>query len=86
VGNLAAGVASAVFPASGTVFGAAMYLINAAKGVSASLNAIAGLMEDLKVFTIRLNVYNKAMMSKELAEQLIETLASSSGPPTRSPF
>jgi hypothetical protein len=86
VGDLAAGVASAVFPASRTVFGAAMYLINTAKGVSASLNAIAGLMEDLKGFTIRLNVYNKAMMSKELTEQLIETLASSSRPPTRSPF
>lgn len=45
VGNLAAGAASAVFPASGTVFGAAMYLINAAKGVSASLDAIAGLLD-----------------------------------------
>ena len=74
VGNLAAGAASAVFPASGTVFGAAMYLIDAARGVSASLDAIAGLMEHLKDFTIRLNVYNKAAMSKELTEQLTETL------------
>lgn len=77
VGNLASGAASAVFPASGTVFGAAMYLINAAKGVSESLDAIVGLMEHLKDFTIRLNVYNKAAMSKELIEQLIETLVRS---------
>lgn len=80
VGNLAAGAASAVFPASGTVFGAAMYLINAARGVSASLDAIAGLMEHLKDFTIRLNVYNKAAMSKELMEQLTETLVRSHRP------
>lgn len=77
VGNLASGAASAVFPASGTVFGAAMYLINAAKGVSESLDAIAGLMEHLKDFTTRLNVYNKAAMSKELMEQLTETLVRS---------
>lgn len=76
VGNLAAGAASAVFPASGTVFGAAMYLINAAKGVSASLDAIAGLLDALKDFTIRLNIYNRAAMSKELTEQLTETLVS----------
>lgn len=74
VGNLAAGAASAVFPASGTVFGAAMYLISAAKGVSASLDAIAGLLDVLKDFTVRLNVYNRATMSKELMEQLTETL------------
>lgn len=66
VGRLAAGGASAVFPASGTVFGAAMYLINAARGVSASLDVIAGLKEHLKDFTIRLNVYTKAATSKEL--------------------
>ena len=74
VGNLAAGAASAVFPAAGTVFGAAMYLIDAAKGVSASLDAIAGLLEHLEDFTIRLNVYHKAAMSKELTEQLTDTL------------
>lgn len=80
VGNIAAGAASAVFPASGTVFGAAMYLINAARGVSASLDAIAGLMDHLKDFTTRLSVYNKAAMFKKLMEQmeqLTETLVRS---------
>jgi predicted DNA-binding protein YlxM (UPF0122 family) len=57
-----------------------MYLINTARGVSASLDAIAGLMEHLKDFTIRLNVYNKAAMSKELMEQLTETLVRSNCP------
>jgi len=82
VGNLAAGTASAAFPAAGTVFGAAMYLIGAAKGVSASLDAIAGLMEHLKDFTIRLNIYNRAALSKELAEQLTETLVRTQQPCT----
>jgi hypothetical protein len=49
VGNLAAGAASMAFPPSSLVFGAAMYLINAAKGVSASYDAIQDLMGTLKV-------------------------------------
>jgi hypothetical protein len=49
VGNLAAGSASMAFPPSSLVFGAVSYLIDAAKGVSASYNAIQDLMETLKV-------------------------------------
>ncbi|KJX96870.1 hypothetical protein TI39_contig597g00002 [Zymoseptoria brevis] len=48
VGNLAAGAASAVFPPSSMCFGAVMYLIGAARGVSASLDAIAELLDVLK--------------------------------------
>lgn len=49
VGNLAATAASTAFPPSSLVFGAVTYLINAAKGVTASYNAIHDLMVTLKV-------------------------------------
>lgn len=74
VGNMAAGAASMAFPPSSMVFGAAMYLINAAKGVSSSLDAIVALLERLKDFTVRLKVYNKTDISEELREKLTEIL------------
>ena len=49
-GNLAAGGASMAFPPSSLVFGAVTYLIGAAKGVSASYDAIQDLMVTLKVY------------------------------------
>lgn len=49
ISNIAAGAASMPFPPATLVFGAATYLINAAKGVSATYNAIQELMEMLKV-------------------------------------
>lgn len=49
-GNLAAGGASMAFPPSSLVFGAVTYLISAAKGVSASYDAIQDLMVTLKVY------------------------------------
>jgi hypothetical protein len=49
VNNLAAGGASMAFPPSSLVFGAVSYLISAAKGASASYNAIQDLMGMLKV-------------------------------------
>jgi hypothetical protein len=49
VSNLAAGGASMAFPPSSLVFGAVSYLISAAKGVSASYDAIQDLMRTLKV-------------------------------------
>jgi hypothetical protein len=52
VGHLAAGGAHLVFPPSTVCFGAAMYLINAAHGVSASYDAIADLLKTLKVSAI----------------------------------
>lgn len=74
VGNLAAGAASAVFPPSSMCFGAAMYLINAAHGVSSSLDAISDLLGVLKDFTVRLKVYNREDLSLELREKLTEIL------------
>lgn len=49
ISNLAVGAASMPFPPATLVFAAATCLINAAKGVSASYNAIQDLMESLKV-------------------------------------
>lgn len=49
VSNLSSGATSMAFPPSTLVFGAAAYLLNAAKGVSASYDAIQSLMETLKV-------------------------------------
>ncbi len=74
VGNLAAGAASAVFPPSSMIFGSVMYLINAAQGVSDSLDAIADLLVTLKDFTVRLNVYNREDLSLELRQKLTEIL------------
>jgi hypothetical protein len=48
VANLAAGGAAMAFPPSTLCFGAAMYLVNAAHGVSASYDAIEGLLGTLK--------------------------------------
>lgn len=74
VGNLAAGAASAVFPPSSMCFGAVMYLINAARGVSASLDAIAELLGMLKDITARLTVYSREDLSQQLREKLTEIL------------
>ena len=51
-----------------------MYLIQAARGVSASLDAIADLLGILKDFTVRLRVYNREDLSQELREKLTEIL------------
>ncbi|SMR50761.1 unnamed protein product [Zymoseptoria tritici ST99CH_1E4] len=74
VGNLAAGAASAVFPPSSMCFGAVMYLIGAAGGDSASLDAIAELLDVLKDITVRLAVYNQEDLSRELQYKLAEIL------------
>lgn len=49
--NLAAGGASMAFPPSSLVFGAVMHLVDAAKGVSTSYNAIQDLMQMLQVWS-----------------------------------
>ncbi|KAL2871688.1 NACHT and TPR domain protein [Aspergillus lucknowensis] len=73
-GDLAAGGASMVFPPSSLVFGAATYLMNAAKGVSASYDAIEDLMGSLKDFTIRLKAYSKESISEDLSDKLSDIL------------
>ncbi|KAI9769862.1 MAG: hypothetical protein M1839_003581 [Geoglossum umbratile] len=75
VGNLAAGAASMAFPPSSLVFGAAMYLIGAAKGTTACYDSIQALMVTLKDFTTRLSIYAREEISKELSEKLTEVLA-----------
>ncbi|KAH8425286.1 uncharacterized protein LDX57_003044 [Aspergillus melleus] len=75
VGNLAAGAASMAFPPSSLCFGAAMYLVNAAHGVSASYDAIADLFVTLKDFLVRLQVYNREDLPSELQAKLAEILA-----------
>jgi hypothetical protein len=50
-GNLAAGGASMIFPPSSLVFGAVLHLMGAAKGVSASYEAIQDLMQMLQVWS-----------------------------------
>jgi hypothetical protein len=49
IGNVASGGASMAFPPPSLGFGAVTYLINAAKGMTASYNAIQELMQTLKV-------------------------------------
>jgi hypothetical protein len=49
-GNLAAGAASMMIPPSSLVFGAVLHLMGAAKGVSASYEAIQDLMQMLQVW------------------------------------
>ncbi|OGM43950.1 NACHT and TPR domain protein [Aspergillus bombycis] len=73
-GDLAAGGASMVFPPSSLVFGAVTYLMGAAKGVSASYDAIQDLMGTLKDFTIRLKAYSRESISDDLSNKLSDIL------------
>ncbi|KAB8238058.1 NACHT and TPR domain protein [Aspergillus alliaceus] len=73
-GDLAAGGASMVFPPSSLVFGAVTYLMGAAKGVSASYDAIQDLMSTLKDFTIRLKAYSREAISEDLSNKLSDIL------------
>ncbi|KAJ5819255.1 NACHT and TPR domain protein [Penicillium riverlandense] len=69
-GNLAAGGASMVFAPSSLVFGAVMQLVDAAKGVSASYDAIQDLMQMLQDFTIRLRTYTQEVISEAISDKL----------------
>lgn len=75
VSNIAAGGAAMAFPPSTLCFGAITYLINAAKGVSASYDAIIDMMGTLKDFLVRLTVYDREQLPTELQEKLAEILA-----------
>ena len=75
LGNIAAGGAAIAFPPSTLCFGAITYLINAARGVSASYDAIADLMGTLKDFLVRMTVYNREGLSSEMQIKLAEILA-----------
>ncbi|CAG8016084.1 unnamed protein product [Penicillium nalgiovense] len=72
--NLAAGGASMAFPPSSLVFGAVMHLVDAAKGVSTSYNAIQDLMQMLQDFTIRLSAYTQEAISEALSDKLSDII------------
>lgn len=55
-GALAAGGASVAFPPSSLVFGAVIHLVGAAKGVSASYDAIQDLMQMLQVWSSKMSM------------------------------
>jgi hypothetical protein len=76
VSKIVAGVAQAAFPASPTVFGAVLYLIDAAKGVSKYLDAIVDLLVILQDFVVRLKIYSMVEISAELRTKLTEILVS----------
>jgi tetratricopeptide (TPR) repeat protein len=75
LGGIAAGGATMAFPPSTLCFGAITYLINAARGVSASYDAIVDLMGTLKDFLVRMTVYSREGLSPEIQEKLAEILA-----------
>ncbi|KAJ5415509.1 NACHT and TPR domain protein [Penicillium sp. CMV-2018d] len=73
--NLAAGEAvSMVFPPSRLVFGAVMHLVGAAKGVSASYDAIQDLMQMLQDFTVRLSAYTQEAIPEALNDKLSDII------------
>ncbi|KAL3473862.1 NACHT and TPR domain protein [Aspergillus californicus] len=72
--DVAAGGVSIAFPPSGVVFGALALLIGAAKGVSASYDAIQDLMGALKNFTTRLKTYSTESISENLSDKLSDVL------------
>lgn len=78
IGPIAAGGVSNVFPASSAAFGAVMFLVDAAKGVSASLDAIEDLLGQLGDLTARLEVHLKVELSLRLRGQLAKILVSTS--------
>ncbi|KAL4894288.1 NACHT and TPR domain protein [Aspergillus ambiguus] len=73
-GNLLAGTTSTICPPSSLVFGAVMHLVGAAKGVSASYEAIQDLMQMLQDFTIRLRVYTQESISETLSDKLSDII------------
>ncbi|KAH0559339.1 hypothetical protein GP486_004147 [Trichoglossum hirsutum] len=74
VGGIMANAASMAFPPSCLVFGAAAYLVYAAKGSATSYNVIKDLLAMLKNFTTRLSIYAREQISRELSEKLTEVL------------
>ncbi|GFG13412.1 hypothetical protein IFM61392_07918 [Aspergillus lentulus] len=73
-GNLAAGAASMMMPPSSLVFGAVLHLMGAAKGVSASYEAIQDLMQMLQDYTIRLRAYTQEAISEALSDKLSDII------------
>jgi tetratricopeptide (TPR) repeat protein len=75
VGDIIAGGAAEIFPPTQHIFSSVMYLISAAHDVSSAYDSIVALLEQLKDFTNRLNVYIKHKLSDALRAKLVEILA-----------
>ncbi|KAI2823063.1 hypothetical protein CBS115989_1773 [Aspergillus niger] len=73
-GSMAASIASNAFPASSVCFSAITYLIDAAKDVSASYNAVIELFFTLKDFLVRLAIYDGSRMSDALQAKVVDIL------------
>ncbi|CRK47386.1 hypothetical protein BN1723_007525 [Verticillium longisporum] len=74
VGESLAGAASEVFAPSQNIFAAVMYLVNAAKDVSACYDSIIELFEKMQDFTSRLRFYVSQHLSPELRDKLVTIL------------
>ncbi|KAM6536314.1 hypothetical protein FALCPG4_002323 [Fusarium falciforme] len=75
VGEIVAGGASDMFAPAEGIFGAVVYLINAARDVSAAYDSILELFDQLKDFTSRLDVYIQHQMSDSLRNKVVHILA-----------
>ncbi|KAL0940112.1 nacht and tpr domain protein [Colletotrichum truncatum] len=74
VGEALAGASEEIFPPGQTIFAAVMYLVNAAKDVSACYDSIIDLFDQMQDFTIRLKFYVSQRMSNELHEKVVKIL------------
>ncbi|KAK1986079.1 NACHT and TPR domain-containing protein [Colletotrichum cereale] len=74
VGEALAGASEDIFPPGQTIFAAVMYLINAAKDVSACYDSIIDLFDQMQDFTVRLKFYVSQRMSNELHDKIVKIL------------
>ncbi|KAF0317299.1 hypothetical protein K4K61_000223 [Colletotrichum sp. SAR11_59] len=74
VGEALAGASEEIFPPGQTIFAAVMYLVNAAKDVSACYDSIIDLFDQMQDFTIRLKFYVSQKMSNELHDKVVKIL------------
>ncbi|KAK6206672.1 NACHT and TPR domain-containing protein [Colletotrichum tabaci] len=74
VGEALAGASEEIFPPGQTIFAAVMYLINAAKDVSACYDSIIDLFDQMQDFTVRLKFYVSQKLSAELHDKVVKIL------------
>ncbi|WQF78985.1 Putative tetratricopeptide-like helical domain superfamily, fungal STAND Goodbye [Colletotrichum destructivum] len=74
VGEALAGASEEIFPPGQTIFAAVMYLINAAKDVSACYDSIIDLFDQMQDFTVRLKFYVSQKLSAELYDKVVKIL------------
>ncbi|KAF5020614.1 hypothetical protein F66182_7363 [Fusarium sp. NRRL 66182] len=75
VGQIVSGAAQDMFAPAEGIFGAVMYLVNAARDVSSAYDSIVELFEHLKDFTSRLDVYVQYEMGTALRNKVVDILA-----------